>query len=142
MQIADVLKETPLFADLSQRDLKRLAKCARVMTYKPNQDILKEGNEGFGLFIITSGKAEVIRGADTSTPQVLGTLEQGDFFGETAIIERIRRNATVRAIEDTECVAIWRGDFRSELRAHPEVAMKMLTAVVRRLRAAEDQLSN
>ncbi len=141
MQIADVLKQTPLFADLSQRDLRRIGKSARVRAYKPKQDIVKEGNEGFGLFIITSGKAEVIRGAATSSPQVLATLEAGDFFGEMAIIERIPRSATVRAIEDTECVAIWRVDFRSELRAHPEMAIKMLTAVVRRLRSAEDALA-
>ncbi len=85
------------------------------------------------MFIIASGKAEVVKGADGANPSVLATLGEGDFFGETALMERQPRNATVRALEATECVAIWRVDFRSEVRRRPEIAVKMLSVLFRRL---------
>lgn len=61
----------------------------------------------------------------------------GDFFGEMAVITPQPRNATVRAIDETECVVIRNIDFRAELRAHPEMAVKMLPVLVERLRVAE-----
>ena len=75
----------------------------------------------------------MVRGADGANPSVLATLGAGDFFGETALMEPQPRNATVRALEDTECVAVWRVDFRSEVRRHPEIAVKMLSVLFRRL---------
>ena len=136
MEVVDLLKQAPIFSDLSQRELKRLAQAARIRAYKPGSTIVKEGGEGFGLFIITSGKAEVVKGMDKPNPSVLATLEAGDFFGETALMEHQPRNASVRALEETECVAIWRVDFRSEVKRHPEIAVKMLSVLFRRLAEA------
>jgi len=88
-------------------------------------------------FIISTGKVEVVKGADTEREAVLATLGAGDFFGEMAVITPQPRNATVRAIDETECVVIRNIDFRAELRAHPEMAVKMLPVLVERLRVAE-----
>ena len=133
MEVVDLLKQAPIFSELNQRHLKRLAYTARIRSYKPGSVIVREGHEGVGLFIISSGKVEVVKDADGPNPRVLATLAVGDFFGETALMERQPRNATVRALEDTECVAVWRVDFRSEVKRHPEIAVKMLSVLFRRL---------
>ena len=133
VEVVDLLKQAPIFSELNQRQLKRLAYTARVRSYKPGSVIIREGHEGVGLFIISSGKVEVVKGADGANPAVLATLGAGDFFGETALMESKPRNATVRALEDTECVAVWRVDFRSEVKRHPEIAVKMLSVLFRRL---------
>ena len=141
MEVVDLLKQAPIFSDLNQRHLKRLALTARVRSYKPGGVIIREGTEGVGLFIISSGKVEVVRGADGPNPTVLATLGAGDFFGETALMEPQPRNATVRALVDTECVAVWRVDFRSEVKRHPEIAVKMLSVLFRRLSDATQRSS-
>lgn len=133
VEVIDLLKQAPIFSELNRRHLKRLAQTARVRSYKSGSVIIREGGEGFGLFIISSGKVEVVKGADGANPSVLATLGVGDFFGETALMERQPRNATVRALEDTECVAVWRVDFRSEVKRHPEIAVNMLSVLFRRL---------
>ena len=102
MEVAEMLRQAPIFSDLSKRDIKRLAQTARVRSYKAGSVIIKEGGEGFGLFIIASGKAEVVKDADGANPSVLATLGKGDFFGETALMERQPRNATVREAERAE----------------------------------------
>ena len=137
MEVAEILKQTPIFSSLTQRDLRRLAKTARVRKYQTGQTIVREGQNPHGFFIIRSGQVEVIKGADTDHPSVLRVMEAGDFFGTAALIERKPRTATVRAIEDTECISLWRVDFRAELRQNPEIAVQMLSSLLRRISGDE-----
>ena len=142
MEVAEILKQTPIFSSLTQRDLRRLAKAARVQKYQPGQVIVREGQNPHGFFIIVSGKVEVVKGADSENPNVLRIMQAGEFFGTAALIERKPRTATVSAIEDTECVSLWRVDFRAELRENPVIAVNMLSSLLRRLNADEsDEVS-
>jgi len=99
--------------------------------------IIKEGDQAAGFFVINSGKVEVVQDVDGSNPQQLATLSAGDFFGEMALFEGFPRNATVRAMEDTECMAMTRWDFTAEMKTHPEIAVGMVPVLVRRLREVE-----
>ena len=137
MEVAEMLRQTSLFSGLNLRDLRRLANAARIQTYPTSQTIIREGHEPHGFFIIRSGKIEVVKGADTDHPTVLRTMGPGEFFGEVALIARKPRTATVRALEDTECIAIWCEDFASELRQNPELAVRMLSSVLQRLSGDE-----
>ncbi len=137
MEIVEMLRQTPIFYSLSQRDLRRLGRATRVQKYQTGKEIVREGREPHGFFIIRSGKVEVVKGVDTDHPTVLRTMGPGEFFGTAALIERKPRTATVRAVEDTECIAVWRVDFRSELRKNPEIAVKMLSSVLRQLSDSE-----
>jgi nucleotide-binding universal stress UspA family protein len=136
MKIADLLEQTPLFSELTQEDLASIAEAARVRTYPAGEIIVREGDRAAGCFILLSGKVEVIKGMDTPRPAVLASMGPGEFFGEMAMIDDHPRSATVRAIENTECVALRRSDFMAELRRRPEIAVQMLPVLVRRLREA------
>ena len=133
MDVLRWLQGRPIFSSLSRRELQRIAQVARTRTYEPGDIIAREGDNTEGCFIISSGRAEVVTDVDSPDPVALGTLSPGDFFGEMAIIDHDPRSATVRAIEATECVEISRVAFMSEVRNRPDLAVKMLPAVVRRL---------
>ena len=133
----DMLKNVPIFSELGRRDLARLGKLMVPRPVKAGEVIIKEGDQAAGFFIISSGKVEVVQDADSSSPNVLNTLGPGDFFGEMALFEGFPRNATVRAMEDTECLAMTRWDFTAEMKNHPEIAVGMVLVLVRRLRDAE-----
>jgi CRP-like cAMP-binding protein len=135
----DMLKKVPIFSELGRRDLDRVAKLMVPRSIKAGEVIIKENDQAAGFFIITSGKVEVVRGADTESPQRLNTLGPGDFFGEMALFEGFPRMATVRAVEDTECLAMTRWDFMAEMKNHPEIAVGMIPVLVRRLRDAESK---
>jgi CRP-like cAMP-binding protein len=137
MEVAEMLGQTSLFSGFSQRDLRRLASAARVQTYQASSTIVREGREPHGFFIIRSGKVEVVKGAETDHPTVLRTMGPGEFFGEVALIEHRPRTATVRAVEDTECIALWCEDLAAELLQHPELALRMLSSVLKRLSGDE-----
>ena len=136
----EMLKKVPIFSELGRRDLERLSKLMVPRAVKAGEVIIKEGDQAAGFFVISSGKVEVVRGADSSSPQVLNTLGTGDFFGEMALFEGFPRNATVRAVDDVECLAMTRWDFTAEMKNHPEIAVSMLPVLVRRLRDVDAHL--
>jgi nucleotide-binding universal stress UspA family protein len=138
MNIADLLAQTPLFADLTQEELQRIAEAARLRVYQPGEVIVREGERTAGCFIILAGQVEVVKGADTARSTVLAQLGPGEIFGEMSMIDDDPRSATVRALAATECVGLRRSDFMAELQRTPEIAVHMLPVLVRRLREARD----
>ena len=132
----DLLASVPLFRNLPRKTLQRLERIAVTRTYKAGEDIVKEGDQGAGFFLITSGKVEVLKGGSR-----LNTLGAGEFFGEMALLDNQPRVATVRALEDTACLAMSRWDFVAELRANPDIAIEMLEAVSARLRQLEERIT-
>ncbi|MBI1885894.1 MAG: cyclic nucleotide-binding domain-containing protein [Chloroflexi bacterium] len=128
-----VLAQVPIFSHLSKGDLKRLARISVPRTFKAGEQIIKEGDTAAGVFIVMTGKVEVVKGS-----QRLAVFDAGEFFGEMALFESYPRSATVRALEDTECIALSRWDFSAELKSQPEIAVGMLAHLVRRLRETTD----
>jgi CRP/FNR family transcriptional regulator len=71
----------------------------------------------------------------------LATFGPGEIFGELAMFDDERRSATVEAIESTEAIAILGGDMRRLLRRHPDISVKLLSALGRRLRETNERLA-
>ena len=137
MEREEILKNVPIFSGLDRGHLKRLSKLMVERRFGAGDVIMKEGDQAAGFFVITSGKVEVVRGAGGDKPEVLNTLGPGEFFGEMALFEGFPRSATVRVLEDTECLAMTRWDFRAELTSNAEIAFAVLETVVHRLRDAD-----
>jgi CRP/FNR family cyclic AMP-dependent transcriptional regulator len=141
MNREEILASVPIFSGLASKHLKRLAKLMVPRSFKAGEAIVKEKDQPAGFFVITSGRVEVVRGGTSGKPQVLASLGPGEFFGEMALFEGQSRVATVRALEDTECLAMTGWDFRAELSTDAEIAMAVLETVVRRLRELEARLT-
>jgi len=137
----ELLKSVPMFSELGKKDLERLSRLMVPRSVKAGETIIKENDQAAGFFVISDGKAEAVRGADSDHPQVLATFGPGDWFGEMALFEGFPRSATVRAVEDTETLAMTRWDFMAELKNHPEIAVGMLPTLVRRLRDLDARLA-
>jgi len=136
----DMLQNVPIFSELSRRDLGRLAKLMVSRAIKAGEVIIKEGDQAAGFFVVSAGKLEAVRG-EGSGEQHLANYGAGDFFGEMALFEGFPRSATVRAIDDSECLAMTRWDFMAEMRNHPEIAVGMLPVLVRRLRDSDSRVA-
>ncbi|HXF51881.1 MAG TPA: cyclic nucleotide-binding domain-containing protein [Dehalococcoidia bacterium] len=132
----DFLARVPLFKHLPRKTLQRLERIAVARQYNAGDDIVQEGDRGAGFFLITEGRVEVLKGGSQ-----LNTLGAGEFFGEMALLDNHPRVATVRALEDTSCLALSRWDFVAELRANPDLAIEMLEAVSARLRQLEERIT-
>lgn len=135
---ATFLKETPLFARLSGKELQAILRTSKEREFSAGSTIVREGETGgLGFYLILSGHVEVRKGEKR-----LAKLGAGEFFGEMALLmEDEPRSADVVALEDTGCVLFTRWDLRSLVASHPDIALKMLGALARRLRDTNRALS-
>lgn len=127
-----MLKQTSLFSEMDFDDLSELAESTRVETYKPGRIILREGHAGAGLYVLMSGKVEVVKGIADGEEAVVGHLGPGDFFGEAAVMKHVARTASVRAVEDTECLVVRMLDLESFIERYPGIDAKVESALSRR----------
>jgi CRP-like cAMP-binding protein len=120
------LKRVPLFADLDNRQLKKLASRFRERTVAPGTQVTAEGEmSGVGFFVVGSGEATVsVGGSDVKT------LGAGDHFGEIALVSEAARTATVTATTELRLLEIPFWDFRDFAHANPDVTWKLLQHVV------------
>lgn len=129
---ADVLKQVPLFSDLSKGELKQIADQARDEPYSPGQDIITEGQKGGPFFIITEGRVDVIVGG-----KKVNTLGPGSYFGEMALLEGAARSATIRAETHVKALAITSWNFLALLEDNWDITKKVLSQLSSRVRELE-----
>ena len=132
VDVVEVLRRTDLFADVGSKELKTIAKQAKVVQHRAGAEIAQEGGGAAAFHVIVAGAASV---------NVLGRarpeLGAGNYFGEIALIDGKPRSATVVATSPLTTVALASWDFRPILRAEPGVAVGLLKVMCDRLRAAE-----
>ena len=133
MKIEDLLRESELFRSLGRNELSLIAQSTRRESYDAGRLIVREGHVGRAMFLIVSGRVEVVRDIDKGRPQFVASLGPGDFFGEIASVKDMPRSASVRAIEETRCLVIWRADFDAFIAQFPAAAAKIEAAAKARL---------
>ncbi len=137
----DQLKQVDLFESLDPKEVRLIAKTCTERQYAAGAVLMQEGEPGAGLFILTEGKVRVTQSAGAGNPpRDIATLEAGEVLGEMALLDDLPRSATVTAIEPSRCLLIPVWDFRAALRESPEIAIKLLAQLSRRLRKTEQQL--
>src|SRR5919199_3130078 len=99
--MAESLRAVPLFAELSDRDLRQVADSMHEKTYSAGQSVVTEGEGGIGFFVILSGSARASVGGEQH-----GVLRAGDYFGEMALLDGETRSASITAEEDLRCAGM------------------------------------
>jgi CRP/FNR family cyclic AMP-dependent transcriptional regulator len=132
----DFLAKVPLFASLDQKDLLTLGASARERQYQPGEEIVRQGDTGVGLFVLTSGQVRVTQERQ-GTSFDLGVLEHGQVFGELSLLDDLPRTATITAIEPSTVIIVPIWDFRAALRDNPTMALNMLASLSQRIRRIE-----
>jgi CRP-like cAMP-binding protein len=128
----ELLARVSLFKKLDKRHIRSLARLVKEQHFGPGQAIVVEGQTGLGLYVISEGAAQVVRGT-----RVIKELGVGDFFGEMALLDDLPRTADVRSTTQTTCLSLAKWEFLGELEAHPQMALPLLPMLSIRLREAD-----
>lgn len=134
-----LLREVPMFSELSPQDLEQIAQIAQEQLYPDHTVICYEGEPGNTLFILFSGKVEVVKRIDQQE-HILAVREAGQFVGEMAILESAPRSATLRANGDVRVLAIEGDAFTAILLDRPEVAVSVLRHMSSRVRELNERV--
>ena len=136
-----LMSRVPVFSTLSREELTHVVQVAMPRRYDAGTVVFKEGDEGSTCYIVRSGRARAIREHPDGRSITLAHFGPGDIFGELAMLDGERRSATVEVTEDTEAIAILSADMHRLLREHPEISVKLIAALGRRLRHTNERLA-
>jgi CRP-like cAMP-binding protein len=130
------LARVPMFQGLKTGQIKRLARRFVRREFATGTDIVTQGKGGAGLFVVVSGRAEVIRVRTDGSKVVLNVFGPTDFFGELALLDDAPRTASVVCTEDTVCLVLSQWEFLGALREDAEMGIVILQELVKRFRRA------
>ena len=136
-----LLQRVPVFSALGQEELTRVAEVAVPRRFGTGEVVFREGDESDTCYIVRVGRARAVREHSDGRSITLANFGPGDIFGELAMFDNERRSATVEAMESTEAIALLGGDMRRLLRQHPDISVKLLSALGRRLRETNERLA-
>jgi CRP/FNR family transcriptional regulator len=137
----ELLRSVPLFADLEPEELESFSQVAVPRSFPAGTRVFHEGDRSDACYIVSAGSFRVTREHSDGRAITLATLGRGEVFGELAMLDHDVRSASAEALDDGELLALPASEVRALLSRHPEISVKLVAALVRRLRAANERLS-
>lgn len=131
---ADILSGIPLFAGLSNRQLRSIGDLAKVVRYSPGYRFVAEGTTGDAAYVVLEGTVRVVR---SSTGRALRRIGPGGIVGELALIDGRPRSANVISVSPVVLLRLSRSAFHQVVRKQPDIALRVMEVMAARLRDAE-----
>jgi CRP-like cAMP-binding protein len=128
------LRQVPLFAGCSKRELSEISSLADELSLPEGTTLITEGKQGHEFFLLLDGEVDVrMKGRKVKS------LANGAWFGEMALVSSLPRNATVTALSPVRVLVVHEQAFRRLLRDSPEIQLKVLKTLADR--AVENALA-
>ncbi len=134
LSAAEVLRRVPLFAELSETELKFLAERAVPRRYAPGELVFAESDPCAGLFVIESGTVRLFKTSAGGREQVLAIEKPGNSIAELPVFDGGKYPASAAAVDEAQLLFVSKQDFHSLCLTHPAVALKVIRVVGARLR--------
>lgn len=126
-QAQQLIRNNPLFSNLTEDQMGELLDMMYEEKVSVGVNIVQEGEPGDTLYIIRSGRAEVLKEDDHGDFHHIAMLKTGDVIGEMSLIDDRPRSATVRAVENTQLIALAVSDLKAK--SQPEVSLENILKV-------------
>ncbi len=136
------LAAVPLFSNIPEQELVKLAALARQEDYLKNAEIMAEGDRSSGLYILLSGKVKVVLRSEEGKEIILAILNPTEFFGEMALLDEAPRSADIVAMAATSVLVIAKQEFKSWLQRQPDMALVIIKTLAQRLREADQKIGD
>ena len=137
---ATMLADVELFEHLNDDDRANLAEAIDLKSLSAGDTLFKAGEPGEALYVVRSGEIELFI-KDTAGQRIaLALVGAGEMFGELALLDRGPRTATAIAMSDTELLELDRDDLLLLFQRSPAAALRLLAAMGRMTRKADELL--
>jgi len=137
---ANVLRQLPLFRELPDDGLVKLAHLSREQLLEAKNILYWEDDPSDFFYVIAEGRVRVFKHASGGKEVTIGFFSAGEMFGEVAIFDGGPYPASVQATTTTRLLGIKKTDFLSFIDAYPQVAVKIITVLGSRLRESLGRL--
>jgi CRP/FNR family transcriptional regulator len=130
----ETFAKTPLFSSLAPSEREELSRLAVDRTFDAGQSLFYEGTPCEGLYVIGSGTVKITKISPSGREIMLAIESAPSSVAEVPLFDDGNNPATVTAVRDTVAFLLRKDDFRRFCQTHPEVPLKVLGVVGRRLR--------
>ena len=132
--VTDLLKQVPIFSDLSESELTFLSARVGQRKFGEGELIFSEGEPCSGMYVVESGNVRIFKSSPGGREQVLSIDGPGGSVAELPVFDGGNYPASAQAITPTALLFVSKQDFHTLCLQHPEVALKVLRVVACRLR--------
>lgn len=136
----EYLRKQELFRDLTPDDISVIDRQTQMVTCPKGRILYSQEDRAEALFLLKRGHVQLYRLTGSGKRLELATLEPGTFFGEMPLLGESLRHAYAEAIEDSLVCVMSRADVERLIRERPEVALRMIEVLGRRLATSEERL--
>lgn len=112
--VSSTLKQISLFGDLNKKQIKEIINIGHIRNYKDKEIIFRKDEPSYGMFIVLSGQVDVFI-KNKRKKEILGSYDNGDYFGEISLIEGNIRKASAEAKGETKLFYIFKDDLKELL---------------------------
>ncbi len=127
-----LLRTVPLFAALGGREIEEVGRLVDEVDVPAGRELTRQGQTGGEFFVIVSGRVRIERDG-----AAIGTLDEGDFLGEIALVDGGRRTATATTETPARLLVLAHREFHSLLEQFPPIQLAVLRALAERVRRSE-----
>lgn len=140
------LKSVPVFSDLTDAEAGKILKNVELKSYGKEDIIFSEGDPADYFHIIKTGRVKIAKKIDDKKMKTLTLLDEGNFFGEIALIDSGKRSASALAATDCELYEIDGIAFREMIESESQTVAKVLRAILKeisnRIRSTNEQFKD
>ncbi|MGH8504155.1 MAG: Crp/Fnr family transcriptional regulator [Gammaproteobacteria bacterium] len=137
-----ILSSGALFSALDAHELEAIAQFASTQRLDAGTVVCAEGSEGDAMYVIATGGVKITLSTAGGKAVSVGTLGQGDTFGEISLLDGKKRTATAETLEPSELLSIKRENLLGCLQKQPLIAIKLLAALAGRLRMTDELIAD
>jgi ATP-binding cassette, subfamily B, bacterial len=119
------LARLPVLGGLDHDTIESVAKGFVTEQYPANRFVIHQGDPGDRFYIIVRGRVEVLRGEDGHEPRPIAVLQDGDHFGEIALLRNVPRTASVRTLTPCVMLSLPRGQFANLVGRSTEMRLRL-----------------
>jgi len=138
----DLIKNIPLFADLSPPQIEKINKLVRIRNYKKNTFIVTQGEQSKSFYIVIKGRCRVLRDNEEGNEVILNDLKPQSWFGELAALAEAPRSASVITLEASQLGIISYQDFRTLLKDSSSLSLRITQFLAKRVVELTEDVSD
>ncbi|MEK7244800.1 MAG: Crp/Fnr family transcriptional regulator [Pseudomonadota bacterium] len=131
-----------LFANLTGAELDKVLALARLTRYAPREIVWRKGDYGNGMMAVLAGHVKLGAREASGKEFAFGIVKPGEIFGEIALLDGHERSVDATALDACEILFIDRRDFIPFLADHPDISIRLMTALCARLRRTGQQVED
>lgn len=137
-----LLKRHVLFGRLGDGEIGELLAHAHVEHHDAGSEIFAKGSPGQSMIAVLRGTVKISSLSPDGKEIVLNNINEGDLFGEIALLDGGERSADATAVEDCELLVVYRRDFLPLLRRRPDICITLMETLCQRLRQTSEQVED